>query len=74
MNWKLIKIPEDKIQFFIDKLDIDIKNGNPQIDNLRCIYTVDESNITYLLTPFDFVDLNPRPKIKSLTIGQVLEK
>ena len=70
---KITHIPNDKISFVISQLDKDIRNGNPSLDSIRCIYTEENSNIIHLLSPFDFVDLNPRPNIKSFTIGQVLE-
>ena len=72
-NQKMTHIPADKISFVISQLDKDVRNGNPALDNMRCIYIEEDSNIIHLLSVFDFIDLNPRPKIKSLMISQVLE-
>ncbi len=69
----ITNIPKENIPIIIKKLEIDAKNGNPALDNIRCIYTKDDTNIIYLFTAFDFIDLNPRPEIRTLTIGQVLE-
>ena len=73
MPYKIIPITNEKIPLVISQLDKDVKNGNPALDNMRCIYTEEDSNIIHLLSVFDFIDLNPRPKIKSLMISQVLE-
>lgn len=66
-------ISNDKIPYVVSQLDKDIRNGNPAIDNIRCIFIEENSNIIHMLSAFDFVDLVPRPNIKSLMISQVLE-
>ena len=61
------------IEAALKNLEMNVKNGNPELENIRCVFTTDEDNIVHMLTPFDFVDLDPRPNIKSFSIYQAFK-
>ena len=75
MSWNVIQVELDYVPIVLNKLDIDIRNGNPILTDLRCIYTVEEESdkIIHLLSAFDFLDLNPRSPLKSFHLGQMVK-
>lgn len=73
MSWKYTNIPLDQLPNIIKQIDIDVRNGNPVLDDIRCIYTLDDDNIIYISTVFDFVDLNPKPEFQTFSIGQMIK-
>lgn len=70
--WQSMDVKYD-IEAMIKRLEENVKNGNPTLENIRCVFTTDEDGIIHLLTPFDFIDLNPRPNIKSFSLYQAFK-
>lgn len=73
MSWKYTNIPLDQLPNIIKQIDIDVRNGNPALDDMRCIYTFNDDNIIYISTIFDFADLNPKPQFQTFSIGQMIK-
>ena len=71
--WKIRHIPSKDIPSMIEQFNIQVKEGNPVLELMRCIYKIDNSNIIYLSTLFDFLDIFPTSTITSLSIGQMIK-
>ena len=50
-----------------------IKNGDKKIENIRCVYKTENSSVFNVLMPYDFIDLQPQPKIIEFYLYQVLD-
>ena len=71
MKWRIISHSFKDIVQYLSKL---ATSGVDKINNMRIIYTIDDSNITYILSAFDFIDLNPKEDtIKSISLYQVIK-
>lgn len=71
MTWNMITQSFDKI---IDTLATGMMNGDPTVEKMRCVYKVDDSNIIYNLTAFDFIDLAPKKDaIKEIALYQLID-
>lgn len=73
MAWKKHSIPIIQLPGLLNTLKNMVKSGDEKLNNMRCIYTIDDTNMTYILTVFDFIDLDPLPSIKSFTLGQMVK-
>lgn len=71
--WKIRHIPSQDIPSMIEQFNIQVKEGNPILEFMRCIYKIDNSNIIYLSTLLDFLDIFPTSTITSLSIGQMIK-
>ena len=70
MCWQIISQSYKDIVQCLSELML---NGADEINNMRVIYTIDDSNITYMLSAFDFIDLEPKEDtIKSISLCQML--
>lgn len=50
-------------------------NGTPELEDMRCIFSFNDSDIIHILTAFDFIDLNPNPtSIKHIQLCQMVKK
>ena len=59
----------------IEKLSQMVIKGDEQIENMRCLYKIDDSNIIYFLTAFDFIDLDlPIDQVKIFHLYQVINE
>ena len=71
MTWQAITQSFDEI---IDTLATRMTNGDPIVEKMRCVYKIDDSNIIYNLTAFDFIDLDPKKdSIKEITLYQLID-
>lgn len=51
-----------------------VVNGDEKIEDIRCLYKIDNSNIMYFLTAFDFIDLDLSiDKIKMFRLYQMIK-
>lgn len=73
MKWEKQAIPVEKIPEVTNRLLLAIKNGDDKIEKMRCVYKAENSAVTVILMPYDFIDLNPKPKIVEFYLCQVLE-
>ena len=74
MQWQHTFIPLDQLPATFNKLLIAIKNGDNKVDKIRCVYYPEDSNIPIMLTPYDFVDLNPKPKVQKFYLYQLFNE
>ena len=73
MKWHKTIINLDKIPDLIIQIKQAIKNADPILETLRCVYITDDQLIHYL-TPFDFIDIfNENLQIKVFYTYQVLD-
>ena len=71
MKWRIISHSFKDIVQYLSKL---ATSGLDKNKNMRIINTIDDSNITYILSAFDFIDLNPKEDtIKSISLYQVIK-
>ena len=71
MNWRTLSHSYKDIVQYLSKL---IASGADKINDMRVIYTIDDSNITYILSAFDFIDLNLESNIvKSVSLCQMVK-
>ena len=71
MSWRIISHSFKDIVQYLLKL---ITSGVDKINDMRVIYTTDDSNITYMLSAFDFIDLNLKEDIiKSISLCQMVQ-
>lgn len=71
MTWKKITQSFDVIVATIAKC---IKDGDIIIEKLRCVYSIDDSNIIYNLSALDFADLKlQKEAIKKITLYQLID-
>ena len=69
MNWRSISISHKDIVAYLSKL---ITSGADKINDMRVVYTIDDSNITYMLSAFDFIDLDLKEDaVKSISLCQM---
>ena len=73
MKWKKQVIAPENIPLLTEKMSKAIKSGDETIEKYRCVYIVKDSSITNILTPYDFIDLEPKPEITKFYIYQVLD-
>ena len=71
MNWRTLSHSYKDIVQYLSKL---IASGADKINDMRVIYTIDDSNKTYILSAFDFIDLNLESNIvKSVSLCQMVK-
>ena len=70
---KLSKVEDDKaIASFIPWCMSLIKTANPDVENLRCVFQLEDDSCIYMLPALDYVDFRPEKKIVSLIIYQMV--
>ena len=71
MNWRVLSHSYKDIVQYLLKL---ISSGADKINDIMIIYTIDDSNMTYMFSAFDFVDLDPKEDtIKSISLCQMVK-
>ena len=71
MNWRVLSHSYKDIVQYLLKL---ISSGADKINDMMIIYTIDDSNMTYMFSAFDFVDLDPKEDtIKSISLCQMVK-
>lgn len=71
IKWKILSHSFKDIILYLSKL---ITNGADKINDMRIVYTIDDSNITYILSAFDFIDLNLKEDtLKSISLCQMIK-
>ena len=71
MTWRILSHSYKDIMQYLSKL---ITSGVDKINDMRVIYTIDDSNIIYALSAFDFIDLKlEQNMIKSISLCQMIK-
>ena len=74
MKWKKNRVYIEDLPKLVNQFKMSIKNGDPILERIRCVYVKEDSDLINCLTPFDFIDeLNKDLKIQSFSTYQVLE-
>ena len=51
-----------------------VQQGDARLEKMYCVFTVEtEPNEVFVLTPYDFLDLNPKPEFSNFNLYQVIE-
>lgn len=71
MKWRILSHSFKDIVQYLSKL---ITGGVDKINDMRVVYREDDSNITYMLSAFDFIDLDPKEDtIKFISLCQMIK-
>lgn len=71
MKWRVLSHSFKDIVQYLSKLLI---SGVDKINDMRVVYREDDSNITYMLSAFDFIDLDPKEDaIKFISLCQMIK-
>ena len=73
MKWTIWNIPIEDMPTIIKQLQIYVQSGNSKIEEYRCVYIEKESDMIYMLTAFDFLDLEDKSKIKKFHLCQMVK-
>lgn len=71
MKWRTLSHSfQDIVQYSLKLID----SGVDKINEMRVIYTIDDSNITYIFSVFDFIDLKLQADtVKSISLCQMIK-
>ncbi len=71
MTWRTLSHSYKDIILYLSKL---VTSGADKVNDMRVIYTIDDSNITYMLSVFDFIDLDPKEDaVKFISLCQMVK-
>lgn len=73
MEWKKKRIYIEDLSALITQLQKLIIDGSPLVENIRCVFTQEGSDIRFMLMPYDFIDLNPKPEINIFYLYQAFK-
>ena len=66
-------IPIEQIPGLTNTLKAMIQQGDERINKIYCVFmTETEPNEVFVLTPYDFVDLEQKPKFYNFSLYQVI--
>lgn len=70
MKWRILSHSFKDIVQYLSKL---ITSGADKINDMKIVYTINDSNIIYILSAFDFIDLDLKEDaLKSISLCQIL--
>ena len=71
MEWRNLSHSFKDIVAYLLKL---ISSGVDKINDMRVVYTIDDLNVVYMLSVFDFIDLNlNEDTVKSISLCQMIK-
>lgn len=70
MNWVKKEIEQKDIPAIAEQGMIMAKAGNPLVEQLRCVYTLEDNKITYMIPLLDYID-NPPENITKFYLCQM---
>lgn len=74
MKWQKTLITKEALQPMVENMTKSIKAGDPLIEKMRCVYTLEDDPIVRCLMPYDFIDKFVLGlKIKNLYLYQASE-
>lgn len=73
MKWKRKRIYIEDLPTLVTQLQKLVKEGAPVIENMRCVFTQNETDMCFMLMPYDFIDLNPKPEINIFYLYQAFK-
>ena len=72
MSWNLKHIELKDVPLIVQQGRELAKQGNPLVEQLRCIYTLEDKNIIYLAPLLDYID-SPPHELTSFLLGQMVK-
>ena len=70
MTWLKKQINQDDIPAIAEQGMIMAKAGNPLVEQLRCVYTLEDNKIIYMIPLLDYID-NPPENITKFYLCQM---
>lgn len=71
MKWRTLSHSFSDIMIYLSRL---IASGTDKANEMRVVYTINDSNIIYVLSIFDFIDLKLQADmIKSISLCQMIK-
>lgn len=70
MTWLKKEIMQNDIPAIAEQGRIMAKAGNPLVEQLRCIYTLEDNKIIYMMPLLDYID-NPPENITKFYLCQM---
>lgn len=74
MKWNKKRIYIEDLPAIAEELQRLIKSGSPLIEDMRCVFTQEGTDARFMLMPYDFLDLEPKPAINVFYLCQVFRK
>ena len=71
MKWTKREIAQADIAAIAEQGMIMAKAGNSLVEQLRCVYTLDDNKITYMIPLLDYID-NPPKNITKFYLCQMV--
>jgi hypothetical protein len=72
IKWKALTNSYDEA---VNKLSQDVMNGTPGLENLRCVFKLNDDESIHVLTVFDLIDLDPpKDTVKNFTLYQLFNE
>lgn len=72
IKWKALS---NSYKETVEKLSQDIMNGTSGLENLRCVFKLNNDESIHVLTAFDLVDLDPSiESVKIFTLYQLFNE
>ena len=56
MKWCKTDIPLVNVEQLVKTIEASVKNGDPKLELLRCVYKLKDEAIIHMLMPYDFLD------------------
>lgn len=73
MNWNKKTIEEKDIPAIASQGMAMAKAGNPLVEKIRCVYTLENDPLIYVIPLLDYIDNVPNEKIISFQICQMAD-
>lgn len=68
------EISIENLPALINALQTMVQQNDVRLEKIYCVFTVEtEPNEIFVLTPHDFLELNPKPKFSNFNLYQVIE-
>ena len=71
MNWTSTPINLPNVPDIVPRAKAMIQAGNPIVEKLFCVYTLENDDLLYVIPMLDFIDNFPEGKFESFKIYQV---
>ena len=72
IKWKAIT---NSYKEAVEKLSQDVIDGTPGLENLRCVFKLNDDETIHVLTAFDLIDLDPPiDSVKIFTLYQLFNE
>ena len=70
MTWLKKEIAQNDIPAIAEQGMIMAKTGNPTVEQIRCVYTLEDNKIIYMIPLLDYID-NPPENITKFYLCQM---